>query len=145
MSFDGVKLATMQKRGLAFFIDEIIVSFLVILIYFDYFSGMQTLDTNPEDIANIVAAITTPYVILKVLYHFFFIYCYSATLGKMAMKIKVVSSENLKPNFGSSALRASMRIISESVFYIGFIWAFFDPIRQSWHDKVAKTVVVDVS
>ena len=41
-------------------------------------------------------------------------------------------------------LRASMRFLGETLFYLGLVWAFFDPFKQGWHDKLAKTVVIDV-
>jgi hypothetical protein len=29
------------------------------------------------------------------------------------------------------------------VFSLGFIWVAFDPKRQGWHDKIARTLVID--
>lgn len=47
-------------------------------------------------------------------------------------------------NFSAALLRATVRILSEFLFYIGFVWALFDPYKQTWQDKVAKTLVVNV-
>jgi len=47
------------------------------------------------------------------------------------------------PNFAVSLNRAIFRIISEMIFYLGFLWGMFDPARQTWHDKTAKTLVID--
>ncbi len=70
---------------------------------------------------------------------------YGATVGKILLKIKVVSLDELdNPNLMSSFIRAVVRIISEFLLYLGFLWAFFDKARQAWHDKAAKTVVIDV-
>ncbi|MEE8588637.1 MAG: RDD family protein [Sulfurimonadaceae bacterium] len=49
-----------------------------------------------------------------------------------------------KPIFGSAFNRGVFRIISEMIFYLGFIWAFYSKNRQSWHDKTARTLVVNV-
>jgi uncharacterized RDD family membrane protein YckC len=34
--------------------------------------------------------------------------------------------------------------IDSFVFGLGWIWAAFDPERQAWHDKLARTYVVSV-
>jgi uncharacterized RDD family membrane protein YckC len=47
------------------------------------------------------------------------------------------------PSIFYSASRAVVRLFSESVFYIGFIWAFLNPKRETWHDKFGKTLVVN--
>jgi uncharacterized RDD family membrane protein YckC len=47
------------------------------------------------------------------------------------------------PNIESSINRAIFRIVSESFFYLGFLWGFFDPARQTLHDKTARTLVID--
>ncbi|CZE47942.1 RDD family protein [Campylobacter geochelonis] len=141
MNFENVKLASINKRGLAFFVDEILTSFLFIIIYYDkIFSA-----TTQEEAIVIASSLSFQYVILKVIYQSFFIWYYGATIGKMIFKIRCVSYENQNPNLSNSVLRAMVRIISEAVFYIGFIWAYFNPARQTWHDKVAKTLVVDIA
>ena len=40
-------------------------------------------------------------------------------------------------------IRAVMRVVSEILFYFGFVVAFFSPLKLTWHDKFAKTLVVD--
>jgi len=86
-----------------------------------------------------------PYIVLlKVLYQTFFVWQYGATLGKMAVKIKVVdekSFDNL--NLQYSFLRAVVRIVSESLFYLGFVWGILSPTKQTWHDKAAKSLVIN--
>jgi len=84
-------------------------------------------------------------IILKVIYHTFFVWMYGATPGKMLLKIKIVSVEDFeKPSMMNAFIRAVVRIISEMMFYLGFLWAFFDSVNQAWHDKAAKTVVINV-
>jgi uncharacterized RDD family membrane protein YckC len=62
----------------------------------------------------------------------------------MAMKIKVVDHDYFDiPGWSASLIRAIMRVVSEILFYFGFIVAFFSPLRRTWHDKFAKTLVVD--
>lgn len=64
----------------------------------------------------------------------------------MALKLACIEVSYLdKPNLGSSFLRAVMRNLSEWAFCLGFLWAFGNEARQTWHDKLAKTVVIDVA
>jgi uncharacterized RDD family membrane protein YckC len=50
----------------------------------------------------------------------------------------------LKPDFIHSFIRAVVRIVSESLLYLGFIWGLLTKTKQTWHDKLAKTLVIDV-
>jgi uncharacterized RDD family membrane protein YckC len=71
---------------------------------------------------------------------------YGATLGKIAMKIRVISTADLEnPSLILSLSRAAFRIISESIFYLGFIWAYLNPKRETWHDRVANTLVINAN
>lgn len=142
MSFDGIKLAIVEKRLFAFFIDEILLSFLLVVIYSSQISQVAE---DKEALVVLVAGMSIPYTILKFLYHGFFIYAYGATLGKLALKIRCVSYQNERPNLSSAMIRSAVRIISEMVFYLGFLWALFNPSRQTWHDKLAKTLVIDLA
>ena len=49
-----------------------------------------------------------------------------------------------KVSFVNACIRSACRIISESVFYLGFILAYFGDSKQTFHDKLGKTLVVDV-
>lgn len=142
MSFEDIRLASFQRRGAAFFIDEILLSFLLVLAYSDKITMAAG---NEEMLVSVVSSMTFPYMILKILYHGFFIYAYGATIGKFVAKIRCVSYQNERPNLSSAMIRSAFRIISEMVFYLGFLWAMFSPSRQTWHDKLAKTLVIDLA
>ena len=82
---------------------------------------------------------------MKIIYQAFFVMQYGASLGKIAMKIRVIEIKTLdNPNVISSLNRAIFRVISEMLFYLGFLWGMMDPSRQTWHDKTAKTLVTNV-
>jgi uncharacterized RDD family membrane protein YckC len=81
---------------------------------------------------------------LKVIYHTFFVTQYAASPGKIIMKIRILELHTASnPSFLCSLNRASVRVLSELIFYAGFVWGLLDPARQTWHDKTARTVVVD--
>lgn len=66
-----------------------------------------------------------------------------ATLGKKAFGIKVVREDGSAPGLGRSILRETIgKIASGSIFNLGYLWAAFDPRKQTWHDKIADTYVI---
>lgn len=137
---ENITLAPLTKRGIAYFIDEILISVLFALIYLDQIPDNVT----REEMINIINSLFFYVVILKVIYQTFFVWMYGATLGKIIFKMKVISLNDLEnPTFLYAFNRASFRIISESLFYLGFLWAALNPKRETWHDKVAKTLVVN--
>lgn len=137
---EEIRLASIGKRSLAFFIDEMLLSMLLMVAMWDAFANAQTL----EALVGITNSFVLEYIALKIIYQSFFIMQYGASLGKIAMKIRVIEIATLdNPNVLVALNRAIFRVVSEMLFYLGFLWALFDPSRQGWHDKTAKTLVVD--
>lgn len=66
------------------------------------------------------------------------------TLGKMALKIKVVKLDTGEPpGYLVAFIREVVgEIISFLVFGLGYLWVIWDKKKQAWHDKIAGTVVV---
>jgi len=126
---------------MAFFIDEMLLSFLLIIALGDSFFEAKTV----EEMIILTNTFILEYMAMKIFYQAFFVMQYGATLGKIAMKIRVVEIKTLQtPNVIVSLNRSIVRVVSEMFFYLGFIWGLMDPSRQTWHDKSAKTLVIDV-
>jgi len=139
---ENITLAPLQKRGFAYLIDEILISVLFSFIYLDQIPENVT----TEELLNTINSLFVYVVALKVVYQTFFVWMYGATLGKIAMKIRVISTADLgNPSLTLSLSRAAFRIISESIFYLGFIWAYINPKRETWHDRVANTLVINAN
>ncbi len=69
-----------------------------------------------------------------------------ATPGKMAVSARIVDAETGgKPSKKQCVGRYFAYILSAIPLGLGFLWVAFDPKKQSWHDKLAGTVVVKVS
>ena len=138
---EDITLADTKKRAMAFFIDEMLLSFLLIIALWDSFSSAK----NMEEMINLTNLFVLEYMAMKIFYQTFFTMQYGASLGKIIMKIRVIEIKTLQyPNVISSLNRAIFRVISEMFFYLGFLWGMLDPARQTWHDKTAKTLVVNV-
>ncbi|WP_345992599.1 RDD family protein [Sulfurimonas sp. HSL-1716] len=133
-------LASIQKRALAFFIDEVLLSIIFIAIIWKYF--VQA--TNIEQMIDLTNSFVLEYMALKIVYQTFFVALYGASIGKIVTKIKVIEIMTLeKPGIIVSFNRAVFRVISEMIFYLGFLWGVMNPSRQAWHDLTAKTLVID--
>ncbi len=137
---EELNLASIQKRSMAFFIDEMLLSFLLIFALWDSFISATTV----EEMIQVTNNFVLEYMFVKIVYQAFFTMQYGATIGKILMKIRVIEIQTLSnPNVVVSLNRGIFRVISEMMFYLGFIWGMMDPARQAWHDKTAKTLVVD--
>jgi uncharacterized RDD family membrane protein YckC len=67
-----------------------------------------------------------------------------ATIGGVICGLRVVRLDNRPIDWGVSIVRALTAFLSFMVAGLGFIWVAFDTEKQSWHDKVAGTVIVKV-
>ena len=65
-----------------------------------------------------------------------------ATLGKMAVGIKVIDMEGNRISFGRATGRFFGKILSGLILYIGFIMAAFTTQKQALHDMMASCLVI---
>lgn len=76
----------------------------------------------------------------------FCVFCwvkFAGTPGKRLLRLKVLderTGENV--TVGQGIIRYIGYFPAVLVLFIGLIWVAFDPKKQGWHDKMAKTVVV---
>lgn len=67
----------------------------------------------------------------------------STTPGKMAIGATIVDARTGgKPSTRQFVIRYLGYFVSALPLLLGYIWAGFDARKQSWHDKMAGTVVV---
>ena len=65
------------------------------------------------------------------------------TVGKRVMNIRVIDFTNGEPlGVGKALVRYVGRIASTVVCLLGYFWMLWDDQKQTWHDKIAGTVVV---
>lgn len=67
---------------------------------------------------------------------------YQATLGKMALGIKVVGAHGERISFARATGRTFAKFISHMILYFGDYMAGFTEKRQALHDMIATTYVV---
>lgn len=160
-------------RFLALIIDAIVLSIVLMPLYFIFvwqsfkavmgpaYQFVKTLGTSqttfsPEQFSQIqttAAGFTLKTqlfnllaLIIDWLYSVVLIGRYGATLGKMALKLKVVGKNFEKIGYGKAALREIVgKIVSSLVFCLGYLWVAWDAKKQGFHDKIAGTYVIKKS
>ncbi|MCK4636198.1 MAG: RDD family protein [Candidatus Moranbacteria bacterium] len=76
-------------------------------------------------------------------YYVYMTYKYQATLGKMAIGIRVLNEKGKKPTLGEVFLREFVgKIVSAFTLGIGYLMAAFTNRNQALHDMIGKTIVV---
>ena len=65
-----------------------------------------------------------------------------ATVGKMAMGLRVVSNEGKRISFLNATGRYFAKIISALILCIGFIMIAFTDRKRGLHDMIASTLVI---
>ena len=68
----------------------------------------------------------------------------ATTVGGIIFGLKVVRLDDRPVDWATAIVRALGCFLSLIVFGLGFFWVAFDREKQSWHDKIAGTVVVRV-
>jgi len=79
---------------------------------------------------------------IPIAYNTYFIGRYSATLGKMACQIKVVTPEGEPVSYARALGRYFGELVSGFMLLIGYIMAAFDDEKRALHDRICSTRVV---
>jgi uncharacterized RDD family membrane protein YckC len=66
----------------------------------------------------------------------------ASTIGGIICGLQVVRLDGRPIDWPTAIVRALSCFLSLAVVGLGFLWIAIDSERQSWHDKIAGTVVV---
>lgn len=80
---------------------------------------------------------------LPVVYFTAFVFLAGQTPGKAFMGIEIVSMDGKELTVARAALRW-LGYLPSSFLLLGFLWVLVDPRRQTFHDKLAGTLVLYV-
>ena len=129
----GANYASFGSRFVAAFIDGLLIGIpvnLVVAMAPDEMKGMLT------GVGNLVSFA----------YFVYFTAAKGATVGKKAMGLRV---QNMNTGANLTYVEAFLRevvgkLISMIALFLGYLWMLWDPNKQTWHDKIASSVVVKV-
>jgi uncharacterized RDD family membrane protein YckC len=145
------------RRWGAMFIDGIIVSLATFMISFsfEFTKGLISTAGNTGGSGATDAGLLITDTILSLLsvlinfgltagYYIYFIGKNGQTPGKKVFNIKVINSDTgLPPGYLNAFLREIIgKMVSAFLFGLGFIWMIWDDKKQTWHDKIANTIVI---
>lgn len=81
-------------------------------------------------------------IVTGLLYYWFFLTRKGATLGKMALGLKVVRSDGAPITSGRAIGRYFAEWLSSMILAMGYIMAAFDDEKRALHDRVCDTRVI---
>ncbi|QTE30170.1 RDD family protein [Pengzhenrongella sicca] len=65
------------------------------------------------------------------------------SVGKSAMRIRLISAASGQPvGLGLAFGRDCAHVLESSFFSLGYLWPLWDPMNQTFSDKICSTVVV---
>jgi uncharacterized RDD family membrane protein YckC len=126
------------QRAAAFVIDALLVTVILTPLMVVVF-GMRRLSLDPSEHSwDLLALVAIAAAVIA-----FWRFC-GATPGKIALGVKIVDAASGEPPAASRlALRFLGYFVSALPLYLGFLWIAVDRRKQGWHDKIARTVVIN--
>lgn len=152
MGEEGRELAGIERRFLACLVDAWVLVFLDTLIGWISLKILVGPDFSwgePEQIHVLMTKLRLfmwPFIFflltVHVSYHTYLIGAQGQTPGKRLWGIRVIGVESDRIGYGRALIRGCAGFFSALPLGLGFFWALLDPHKQTWHDKVAGTLVV---
>jgi uncharacterized RDD family membrane protein YckC len=141
--FTPLPIAGLQMRIVAFLLDGIVVTGLV-MFFFAVGFGQAALryDDPPSSALWLGAAITAAAIFPVTPLLFAFLWAWrSQSLGMMAVGVIITTRSGYRISHTRALLRAVLWLLSIVPLCAGMFPLFFDPERRALHDRLAGTVV----
>lgn len=137
---EEIEYAGFWIRFSATLIDTVILILITLPLTFAFYGNALWLDEEPLLSGGWDFIINWVFLTVAVIALWTF---KGATPGKMFTSLKVVDEKTgVIPSVEQSAIRYLAYLVSILPLCLGFFWIAVDKKKQSWHDKIAKTVVV---
>jgi uncharacterized RDD family membrane protein YckC len=82
------------------------------------------------------------FLLVWVVYHVVLWSWRGTTIGGIVLGLRIVRTDGRPINFAVALVRSLASFFSLAVLGLGFLWAGWTHDKQSWHDKIAGTVIV---
>ncbi len=140
-------------RFLAYIIDGVVVGVLCSPVFIFTLGGMmpriianQNRDPDPAMVFAMMGRFMMMQVLIQVIAWVYEAYMLSserqATVGKIALGLKVTDVNGQRISFARATGRHFAKILSGMILGIGFLMAAFTERKQALHDMLANTLVV---
>ena len=139
---DELRVAGFWIRFGAFFIDNILLQ--VISSSINLSLGVPLFGTEPNEAPDfaMIAVGTLLGFAIAVTYETWMVGKFGATLGKMALGLRVVQSDGSPLTYMRAFGRYWAKILSGIACYIGYIMVAFDDQKRGLHDRICETRVI---
>jgi uncharacterized RDD family membrane protein YckC len=133
-----VVASTLPRAGFFIRLGALLLDIILIAVIMAFLShlvprGLRFLHMDPPSILPLLAIYGALMWKLK-----------GTTIGGIICGLKVVRVDNRPIDWATAVVRALGCFLSFVVVGLGFIWVAIDDEKQSWHDKIAGTTVVQV-
>jgi len=146
-----VILAPLRKRLVALIIDSFIVAIfsLVLIVTSQSFANLSTALQSGDEfllrsaIEDFQSATVPVNFLVSAVYNLVLMTLFNGqTLGKIFLKIRVIKKNGRRFSLLDALLRNVFGYSVSQIMLLGYLWAIVDEEQQTWHDKIANTVVV---
>ena len=136
---NDLKYVGFWKRTVAVLVDTFLI-ILVTLPILIWVYGIEYLNNEHMEKGSLdfIINYVFPTIVVILLWKY-----YQATPGKMIFKATIVDAKTGgKPTLKQWIIRYLGYFVSLLPFGLGYFWVAFDKKKQSFHDKLAKTLVI---
>lgn len=134
--------APVTTRFAAVFLDGLMLGAFNVVMNLVFVGGMAGTAGRSAVLPAIQLILFFVQIAVALSYEWYMIGKYGATLGKMACRIKVVTSDGGQVSYGRAFGRYFAKQLSCLTIMIGYIMAFFDEEHRALHDRICDTRVV---
>jgi len=133
-------VAGFWRRALGALLDVLLVAVVLAAAELGYLTASGGWSIDLDDPAHQIIAAAVG--VAALLYDVLLTWRMGGTIGKRALGLTVQSREGGKAGLGQLIARLLGRLVSALPLLLGFFWAAWDARKQTWHDRLADTVVV---
>lgn len=138
--------APVWKRFIAYFIDMIIIALLTYLFYsivkmFSFFAGQL-------DWADFVSrnwyyfSLVIWSILVWIYFTVFPITSFSSTFGQLILGLKQIDKTGNRISYARANGKFFASMLSK-IFYVGYFLVYFNPYKQTFHEMLTDTFVVE--
>ncbi len=133
------ELASVRRRFAALLIDGAPGTFVFYAVFFALLAATGGSDDDPEPRS---ASLLLGGWLLSFYVALWLWEALGWTPGKRALGLRVIREDGARPGWLHGLVRGGGRVLSTCPVYLGYLWALGDARKRTWHDRMARTLVV---
>jgi uncharacterized RDD family membrane protein YckC len=127
--------ASVWERGLAFALDALVLGIVTV--------PLNPVLYGPGLAPSVASGLFSAGTLVAFAWVTFFEGRYGSAPGKRVLRLKVVDpSDGTEIGYRRALVRRLGWLASIAPLYLGLAWMLWDPQRQTFHDKLARSIVI---